>query len=221
MIICLSFSSSPLWVKWSKFVGVNPTHTQLNWWFDHLSPIDEITVDQWRAQFYPHTHAAASPSTAPPHHGPNTNTNSISKPRRRSRASRKAPTTLLNASTANFRDLVQQFTGFQAAGAALPLGSHKGPVNLSFGQAGDDHLHNNHPSVMLPFSDARLLQLRQPPPEHRFPNPPENNGFSRQAAELMEIQNLIDEDLNYDLQELGMEFSSSSGNGNYGGGYFH
>lgn len=69
-----------------------------------------------------------------PHHGPNTNTNSISKPRRRSRASRKAPTTLLNASTANFRDLVQQFTGFQAAGAALPLGSHKGRSTSASGR---------------------------------------------------------------------------------------
>ncbi|XP_038881626.1 VQ motif-containing protein 22-like [Benincasa hispida] len=179
-----------------------------------------ITSDQWASQFYHHPHGGASPSSATTHHGPNTNTNSISKPRRRSRASRKAPTTLLNASTANFRDLVQQFTGFQAAGAALPLGSHKGPVNLSFGQAGDDHLHNNHSSVMLPFSDGQVFQLRQTSPEHRFPIPVQNNGFSRPAAELMEIQNLIDEDFNYDLQELGMEFSSSSGNGNYGGGYF-
>lgn len=80
---------------------------------------------------------------------------------------------------------------------------------------------------MLPFSDGRQFQLRQPVPEQRFPFPPEgrsgDNGFSRQAAELMEIQDLIDEDLNYDLQELGMEFSSSNGNGNYSGGdgYFH
>lgn len=106
----------------------------------------------------------------------------------------------------------------------MPLGSHKGPVNLSFGQGGDDHLHNNHPSVMLPFSDGGLLQRRQQAtPEHRFPVPVESNGFSVAGAadQLMEIQNLIDEDLSYDLQELGMEFCSSSGNGNYGGGYFH
>ncbi|KAL0542573.1 hypothetical protein IC582_017642 [Cucumis melo] len=182
-----------------------------------------ITSDQWGTQFYAHhSHGGASTSSAVAHHGPNTNnSNSISKPRRRSRASRKAPTTLLNASTSNFRDLVQQFTGFHAAGASLPLGSHKGPVNLSFGQDGDDHLHNNHPSVMLPFSDGRLLQRRQQPPEQRFPVAAESNGFSVPGAELMEIENLIDEDLSYDLQELGMEFSSSSGNGNYGGGYFH
>ncbi|KAG6581510.1 hypothetical protein SDJN02_04533, partial [Cucurbita argyrosperma subsp. argyrosperma] len=165
--------------------------------------------DQWRAQFY--THGGAPSSTAVPRDAPNNN--SISKPRRRSRASRKAPTTLLNASTANFRDLVQQFTGFHAAGAVVPFGSHKGPVNLSFGQAGDE-FHNNHPSVMLPFSDGRHFQLRETPREHGVPIPQGNRGFSGAAAELMEIQNLIDEDLNYDLEELGMEFCSSSGNGN-------
>ncbi|XP_022146640.1 uncharacterized protein LOC111015794 [Momordica charantia] len=182
-----------------------------------------VTSDQW-PQFY---HGGAD-STALPHGG---STNANSKPtRRRSRASRKAPTTLLNASTANFRDLVQQFTGFQAAGATVPLGAHKGPVNLSFGHPGDEPLHTlNHPSgsVMLPFSDARHFHYRQPPVEHQFAYPPENrsgsgDGLSRPASELVEIQNLMDEDddLNYDLQELAMEFSSSNGNGNYGGGYF-
>lgn len=43
----------------------------------------------------------------------------VAKPiRRRSRASRRTPTTLLNTDTANFRAMVQHFTGGPAAAAA-------------------------------------------------------------------------------------------------------
>ncbi|KAJ0017161.1 hypothetical protein Pint_12112 [Pistacia integerrima] len=57
----------------------------------------------------------------------------VSKPvRRRSRASKKTPTTLLNANANNFRSLVQQFTGCPSS-APFSFGSKKGPVNLSFG----------------------------------------------------------------------------------------
>lgn len=58
--------------------------------------------------------------------------------RKRSRASKKTPTTLLNANTKNFRALVQQFTGCPSTPFA-----YKGPVNLSFGGGSncyqDDH----------------------------------------------------------------------------------
>lgn len=65
----------------------------------------------------------------------------LGKPiRRRSRAPRRNPTTLLNASTTNFRSLVQQFTGCQNAKASA-FGSRKGPVNLSFGMPRN---HNDH-----------------------------------------------------------------------------
>ncbi|KAJ1383855.1 hypothetical protein SESBI_42994 [Sesbania bispinosa] len=65
----------------------------------------------------------------------------VSKPiRRRSRASRRTPTTLLNTDTTNFRAMVQQFTGGPSAPfaptatSALPnlgfgFGSRPGPVN--------------------------------------------------------------------------------------------
>ncbi|KAL1830776.1 hypothetical protein DCAR_0100713 [Daucus carota subsp. sativus] len=59
--------------------------------------------------------------------------------RRRSRASRRTPTTLLNASTTNFRSLVQQFTGCHNT-KGPSFGSQKGPVNLSFGNQNDQQV---------------------------------------------------------------------------------
>lgn len=56
----------------------------------------------------------------------------MSKPiRRRSRASKKTPTTLLNANANNFRALVQKFTGCPKD--SLSLADQKGPLNLNFG----------------------------------------------------------------------------------------
>ncbi|KAF3445076.1 hypothetical protein FNV43_RR14769 [Rhamnella rubrinervis] len=54
----------------------------------------------------------------------------VSKPaRKRSRASRRTPTTLLNTDTTNFRAMVQQFTG----GPSAPFGSVSQPGGAGFG----------------------------------------------------------------------------------------
>lgn len=61
-----------------------------------------------------------------------TSTAAVSKPiRRRSRASKKTPTTLLNANANNFRALVQQFTG--CPNTPISFRNQRGPVNLNFG----------------------------------------------------------------------------------------
>ncbi|KAJ1260279.1 hypothetical protein BS78_10G220000 [Paspalum vaginatum] len=102
----------------------------------------------------------------------------VGKPaaRRRSRASRRAPVTLLNTDTANFRAMVQQFTGIPAP----PAGAFGGPV-ISF--AADygfpphsavmafDHHHQqqqlhptSHPgpaAVAPPLQDQQQHQLRR------------------------------------------------------------
>ncbi|KAG9147789.1 hypothetical protein Leryth_003412 [Lithospermum erythrorhizon] len=59
----------------------------------------------------------------------------VSKPaRRRSRASRRTPTTLVNTDPSNFRAMVQQFTGGPAAAyAAEPRYQMPGDGNISFG----------------------------------------------------------------------------------------
>lgn len=76
-----------------------------------------------------------------------------SKPiRRRSRASKRTPTTLLNANTTNFRALVQQFTGCPST-TTMPsssLGVHKGPITLNFQQGNKQIIQHNTTTRIMP-----------------------------------------------------------------------
>ncbi|CAL5184464.1 unnamed protein product [Lathyrus oleraceus] len=72
----------------------------------------------------------------------------VSKPiRRRSRASKRTPTTLLNANTTNFRQLVQQFTGCPSTTSSSmslsSLGVHKGPITLNFQQGSKQNIQHD------------------------------------------------------------------------------
>ncbi|GER33158.1 gamma-aminobutyric acid receptor subunit alpha-2 [Striga asiatica] len=81
-----------------------------------VSTRPDLTLDQEASDII--SHSALSPKA------------SIGKPgQRRSRASKRAPTTLLNANANNFRALVQKFTGCQSES-----GNYKGPINLNFAQ---------------------------------------------------------------------------------------
>ncbi|KAK6919802.1 VQ protein [Dillenia turbinata] len=95
----------------------------------------------------------------------------VSKPiRRRSRASRRTPTTVLNTSTTNFRAMVQQFTG----GPTAPFVASNSPasmLNYHFGLAGSRQ-HNANPSsggvMQLPSSAGYHLQQQQPQQQQRL-----------------------------------------------------
>uniref|UniRef100_A0A0E0ACZ1 VQ domain-containing protein n=1 Tax=Oryza glumipatula TaxID=40148 RepID=A0A0E0ACZ1_9ORYZ len=90
-----------------------------------------------------------SPTRAPGVEGPR-----VGKPaRRRSRASRRAPVTLLNTDTTNFRAMVQQFTGIPAP----PAGAFAGPGGVPVINFGSDY---GFTGAVLPFSDH--LQPRRP-----------------------------------------------------------
>uniref|UniRef100_A0A0E0CB85 VQ domain-containing protein n=1 Tax=Oryza meridionalis TaxID=40149 RepID=A0A0E0CB85_9ORYZ len=90
-----------------------------------------------------------SPTQAPGMEGPR-----VGKPaRRRSRASRRAPVTLLNTDTTNFRAMVQQFTGIPAP----PAGAFAGPGGVPVINFGSDY---GFTGAVLPFSDH--LQPRRP-----------------------------------------------------------
>ncbi|KAF8691204.1 hypothetical protein HU200_040324 [Digitaria exilis] len=72
--------------------------------------------------------SAGSPTRAPP----GVEGGRVGKPaRRRSRASRRAPVTMLSTDTSNFRAMVQQFTGIPS-GPYGPTSASGGPV-ISFG----------------------------------------------------------------------------------------
>ncbi|KAJ4975410.1 hypothetical protein NE237_000516 [Protea cynaroides] len=81
----------------------------------------------------------------------------VSKPsRRRSRASRRAPTTLLNTDTTNFRAMVQQFTGVPSA--PFTTGSQTDATsNFNFG-LGSGQQHLSRATIMAPSSGYHLQQ---------------------------------------------------------------
>lgn len=79
----------------------------------------------------------------------------VSKPiRRRSRASRRTPTTLLNTDTANFRAMVQQFTG-GPVNSLYPSGT-----NFNLGMGNSQQIGNPN-AVMVPRAGYNILQLQQ------------------------------------------------------------
>ncbi|KAJ8758556.1 hypothetical protein K2173_000277 [Erythroxylum novogranatense] len=91
----------------------------------------------------------------------------VHKPiRRRSRASKKTPITLLKAKPSDFRALVQQFTG--CPNGAISFGSRqKGPLNLNF-QLGSVQNQCDSSTVMAPVgyyhqrSDQMPRMVEQP-----------------------------------------------------------
>ncbi|KAK1309317.1 hypothetical protein QJS10_CPA09g00872 [Acorus calamus] len=102
--------------------------------FDGFPPMSEATV----------VTAVSSQGTTCGGSGGTGNSNAISHlnmegrvgktPRRRSRASRKPPTTLLNTDTTNFRAMVQQFTGGPLAAYTPGFQSNfRGTMNLGYG----------------------------------------------------------------------------------------
>ncbi|CAK9171521.1 unnamed protein product [Ilex paraguariensis] len=103
---------------------------------------------------------------------------SIGKPaRRRSRASRRTPTTLLNASATNFRALVQQFTGCQSSFSSSS-GSQSGPFNLNFAATNEQNYYGttsttatsglNHYSQPNPWHEQQHQQQQQQ--QQLYPN---------------------------------------------------
>ncbi|KAJ4747846.1 VQ motif family protein [Rhynchospora pubera] len=86
-------------------------------------------------------------------------------PRRRSRASRRAPVTLLNTDTSNFRAMVQQFTGIPSgpySSGSLPGSSSASGPTISFGL---DFSAPVRPSgAVMSFGQLQPQQYQRQPP---------------------------------------------------------
>ncbi|KAK9678623.1 hypothetical protein RND81_11G223700 [Saponaria officinalis] len=82
-------------------------------------------------------------------------------PKKRSRASRRAPTTVLTTDTNNFRQMVQEFTGIPAppfsGRARLDL---FGGLGIPFPRTSSTHLPG---SLLLDVSNSEMQQQQQPP----------------------------------------------------------
>ncbi|KAK7861160.1 VQ motif-containing protein 22 [Quercus suber] len=126
----------------------------------------------------------------------------VSKPiRRRSRASKKTPTTLLNANTNNFRALVQQFTGCPSA--SISFRNQRGPVNLDFGKEREEN-QSVVTSVMGPFGNNYYYQHQQSQsPQHHL----HQQFQQQQLVPLQEQQSM------YSFGNIGNDvFATSSNN---------
>lgn len=117
--------------------------------------------------------------------------------RRRSRVSKRTPTTHLNANTSNFRALVQQFTGCPR----LPFshGSQKGPINLSFGNRTDD---NNlmAPSTYSHHYTQRSDQPLQQPQQQEWCNQDQQQGlllYHDQNHDMLSSDSHVDSDVSF------------------------
>lgn len=102
-----------------------------------------------------------------PTRGPGIEAGRVGKPaRRRSRASRRAPVTLLNTDTTNFRAMVQQFTGIPAPPAGVfgaPLINFAGDYGFPrpAGVMSFDHLHQQHAPAAALHEQLRRQQQQQ------------------------------------------------------------
>ncbi|KAI4318904.1 hypothetical protein MLD38_032559 [Melastoma candidum] len=111
--------------------------------------------------------SASPPPTAHPNPGTGVSAGlnpegGVTKPvRRRTRASRRTPTTVMNTDTSNFRAMVQQYTGGPPSSS---FGSGSGPNMLSFGfgqgapaSSGMGHVQYGHQQPYQQYSN--LLSL--------------------------------------------------------------
>ncbi|KAK7329354.1 hypothetical protein VNO77_23515 [Canavalia gladiata] len=140
-----------------------------------------------------------------PTNGQLTPKGNVSKPiRRRSRASKRTPTTLLNANTTNFRALVQQFTGCPNTTMST-LGVHKGPITLNFQQGSGHKIHHDTSRVMLPFTDRSY--------NNQVHQVPVSLPWQKQEEQLPQQQLLQDQQSGYSFDYVKSSgFLSTSGN---------
>ncbi|XVE86761.1 hypothetical protein DITRI_Ditri18aG0059800 [Diplodiscus trichospermus] len=108
-------------VVWSKNLRSEPNSTDFGGFIASSSPTQQLFTNQQaqsRATFpsmqIPQEPESATKSSASGISDQPNNNNMVRNPKKRSRASRRAPTTVLTTDTTNFRAMVQEFTGIPA-----------------------------------------------------------------------------------------------------------
>ncbi|ESQ38933.1 hypothetical protein EUTSA_v10001873mg [Eutrema salsugineum] len=113
------------------------------------------------------THLLSHPPPPPPPQPPPPPPSSSSRnPRKRTRASRRAPTTVLTTDTSNFRAMVQEFTGVPASPFSHPFSSTTRRFDIFRSPSSDHPLTFNpfrpipqkpHQQPLIPSSSSSLL----------------------------------------------------------------
>ncbi|PPR90789.1 hypothetical protein GOBAR_AA29893 [Gossypium barbadense] len=114
--------------------------------------------------------------------------------RRRSRASKRTPVTLLNADAKNFRSLVQQFTGCRRRSTSISFSKNpRGPVNINFAHVNPKNDHHHHHNYTCHSDHASILpqpgtndcwksQLLQPQEKHEHHHHQQHDDEYQQRA---------------------------------------
>ncbi|KAF7829926.1 type-2 histone deacetylase 1-like [Senna tora] len=131
-------------------------------------------------------------SPQPQKHNNNNNNNNdgvLRNPKKRSRASRRAPTTVLTTDTSNFRSMVQEFTGIPA-----PPFSHSSPYSRRL----SSFLFNPNPCSLFSSTNANAISsststtnnnpLQLLPPDLTMHNPPPTALFPPFHSPLLQLQ---------------------------------
>lgn len=108
--------------------------------------------------------SSADAARAPP--PPQQQPNAIKNPKKRTRASRRAPTTVLTTDTTNFRQMVQEFTGIPAAPfSSSPYSRRLDLFSAASALRSASHLDNLGPLYPLrPAAHKLLSPFSSPPP---------------------------------------------------------
>ncbi|XP_011031000.1 PREDICTED: rho GTPase-activating protein gacO-like isoform X3 [Populus euphratica] len=180
---------------WSKNLRSDPNCTDLGGFISSSLPTQQFTTQtQNRTTFQSLPSHGQESATRVPGSGSVSGTNDkvsntagIRKPKKRSRASRRAPTTVLSTDTTNFRAMVQEFTGIPAP----PFTSSPFPRSRLdlFGTAASalrspvsHHLDPSPPPYLLgPFA-----KTFQPPPPPAPPFVPSGSAASSFSASMVD-----------------------------------
>ncbi|KAH8502809.1 hypothetical protein Peur_066649 [Populus x canadensis] len=162
---------------WSKNLRSEPNCTDLGGFISSSSPTQQLFTNQTQTRttfqsLPPHGHESATrgPVSVSGTNDQVSNTAGVRNPKKRSRASRRAPTTVLTTDTTNFRAMVQEFTGIPAPPfTSSPFPRSRldlfGTAASTLRSAVSHHLDPSPPPYLLrPFA-----QRFQPPPP---PAPP-------------------------------------------------
>nr|XP_043618099.1 probable WRKY transcription factor protein 1 [Erigeron canadensis] len=110
----------------------------------------------------------------------------IKNPKKRTRASRRAPTTVLTTDTTNFRQMVQEFTGIPAA----PF-TTGGPFSRRLDLFRPSPQKLQPQSILPPYSSNNNISTTGATSSSNYNLPPSNihDQFQKQPSSLMDLQN--------------------------------